>query len=656
MPTRQIYWNIEGHYFLYAFFLITLVFVIYGVRKRLQLWKTGQAENRFDHTWTRIKSVFVYGIGHKRIISEPYPGLLHLFIFSGFAAFFFATTIVAMQTHLHLNIFNGNLYLFVKLTANLFGLLAIVGVLMAGLRRYILRPAHLENKPEDVFILGLIFLLLLSGFSLQGLRIAITPDPWAVWTIVGPWMAGLFAQMADGEALIRLHRSLWWVHLLLAMTFIGYLPYSKLFHIFLGPLNIYFRKLGPVGVPEIIDFEDESLEKYGKSELNEFSWKTLFNTDACVRCGRCENNCPAYLSGKHLNPKLIIQDIRSYMEKTNDAKLNSGTFIGDIISEDDLWACTTCRACETQCPVFVEHVDKTIEMRRHLVLMESRFPAEAQLAFKNMENNGNPWGIGWSSRGDFLQDLGVQTLEQNPNAEILYWVGCSGSFDARNQKVSKAVVTLLQAAGVDFAILGNKEKCCGDSARKLGNEYLFSSLASENIEIMQEYNVKRVITQCPHCFNMLKHEYPQLGGQFEVLHHTEFLVELVKSGKLKTGKSDLQNVVYHDSCYLGRYNQIYDQPRKLLSSVGLTVNEMPRSGEKSFCCGAGGGRMWLEEKEGERLNLIRTNEALTLSPDIVATACPFCLTMFSDGLSSSEATEDVKLLDLAEILVQSTSS
>jgi len=337
-------------------------------------------------------------------------------------------------------------------------------------------------------------------------------------------------------------------------------------------------------------------------------------------------------------------------ESEENEELTGRALIGEVIPEEDLWACTTCRSCEQQCPVFIEHVDKTIDMRRNLVLMETRFPSEAQLAFKNMENNGNPWGIGWSTRADFLTNLGVKTCEEDPGAEYLYWPGCSGAFDARNQKVSAALVKLLNAAGVRYAILGNEEKCCGDSARKLGNEYLFYSLASENIEVMKGHGVKKIITQCPHCYNLIKNEYPQFGGNFEVIHHTVFLLDLIKSGKLKLSHGAGKTVTYHDSCYLGRYNQIYDQPRELLKTVGLDIKEMAHTGEKSFCCGAGGGRMWLEEHEGQRINEMRTDEAIALKTDYVGTACPFCLTMIADGIGARGVGEQLKALDIAEIL------
>ncbi|EHQ89949.1 heterodisulfide reductase-related iron-sulfur binding cluster [Desulfosporosinus youngiae] len=679
MATRQVYWNIEGHIWLYLFFIISLAIFGYGVYKRLQLWKLGQPENRWKDVWPGIKDVIVYTFAHKRIFKDSYPGLMHASIFFGFLFLAFATAIITLQADFSLNLFHGWLYLFIKVTANLFGLAALIGIVVAAYRRYIQRPDRLDNKPDDAITLALLFAILLTGFIIQGARIAVLPDPWAGYAFVGQWMSVPLKALLNEAQLLSLHVFLWWLHLVLAMAFIAYFPYSKLFHILLGPLNQFFRNRGPIGIPEPIDFEDESLETFGKSQLREFSWKTLFNTDVCLRCGRCQDNCPAYLSGKHLNPKRIIQDMRVLMEETGAALQTQNKFmnqtagqeaavaseteeaeewtgralIGEVIPEDDLWACTTCRSCEQQCPVFVEHVDKTIDMRRNLVLMETRFPGEAQLAFRNMENNGNPWGIGWSTRADYLTGLGVKTFEEDPNAEYLYWPGCSGAFDARNQRVSAALVKLLQAAGVHFAILGNEEKCCGDSARKLGNEYLFYSLASENIEVMNGYGVKKIITQCPHCYNFLKNEYPQLGGNFEVIHHTVFLLDLVKSGKLKLTKADRKTVTYHDSCYLGRYNEIYEQPRELLKAVGLDIKEMSHTGEKSFCCGAGGGRMWLEEHEGQRINEMRTDEAIAIKPDFVGTACPFCLTMIADGIAAREVGEQMKALDIAEILEKS---
>ena len=684
--TREVFWNMAyARHLIYVPVIIALIICGYGIYRHVKFWKLGQTEKRTEGIWLGIKDMLVYGIFHKRILKDKYPGLIHLGIFAGFVFLFFATAIITIQADFGPQIYKGYLFLFIKLTANLFGLIALIAVCVAAYRRYIQKPDRLDNKPEDAIALLFVFIILLTGFILQGLRIAADPGPWDSFAFVGQWVAVALQAMFTHEQLLSIHNFSWWLHFLLAMAFIAYLPYSKLFHIFLGLANQFMRKRGPVGIPELIDFEDENLETFGKSQVREFSWKTWFNSDACVRCGRCQDNCPAYLSGKNLSPKRVIQDMKVLMEETADAvaegklprnipvvaaddeaavaseseveveEWTGRALIGEVIPEDDIWACTTCRSCEEQCPIFVEHVDKTIDMRRNLVLMETRFPAEAQLAFRNMENNGNPWGIGWTTRADFLTSLGVKTLEEDPEAEYLYWPGCSGAFDARNQKVSAALVKLLQAAGVHFAIIGNDEKCCGDSARKLGNEYLFYSLATENIEVMNGYGVKKIITQCPHCFNLLKNEYPQFDGNYEVIHHTEFLADLVKSGKLKLKANTGKSITYHDSCYLGRYNQIYEQPRELLKTVGLDIKEMKFTRDKGFCCGAGGGRMWLEE-HGTRINEMRTDQAIELNTDYVGTACPFCLTMIADGIAAREVGEQLQAQDIAEILEKSLQS
>jgi Fe-S oxidoreductase/nitrate reductase gamma subunit len=674
MATRQIYWNIEGHSLIYLFLMIALAFFIYGVYQHVKLWKIGQPENRWHDIGQGLQDVFIYSVLQKRILQEKYAGYMHIMVFLGFVFLFFATMIIAIQANLGFNIYKGGLYLFVKFTADLFGLLAIVGVLLAAWRRYIIQPQQLDNKPDDAIVLFLIFMMLITGFLLEGARLAALSRPWTAWEFVGNGVAILLAGFTK-ESLLSLHRFVWWFHMVVVMSFIGYFPYSKLIHVILVPLNHFFRTRGAVGVLKLIDFEDENLESFGKNTLCDFSWKTLFDSDACVRCGRCQNNCPAFLSGKHLNPKQVVQDLKIHMEEIGQSlnkplnivsqsgqietaateltsNLKSRTLIGEVIPEDDLWSCTTCRSCEQQCPVFIEHVDKFIELRRNLVMMENPFPEEAKLTFRNMENNGNPWGIGWATRGDYFKTLGVPMFTENPNAHILYWPGCSGAFDGRNRKVSQALVTLLQAAKVNFAILGQEEKCCGDSARRLGNEYLYYTLATENIEIMNSYNVKKIITQCPHCYNVLKNEYPQLGGKFEVLHHTEFLLQLVKTGRLAFKHTANESITYHDSCYLGRYNQIYGQPRELIKAVGLKLKEMPRSFEKSFCCGAGGGRMWLEEQAGEQINDLRAKQAAAVQPDLVGTACPFCLTMLTDGIANLNTENKIRIFDIAEILVK----
>ena len=517
MPSRQLYWNVTWHWLLYPLFVVALAVFAYGFYRRWRLWRQGRPGRRQHQFWSGVGDVLTFGFGHKRIASEPYPGIMHVLIFWGAVLLVFATAIVALQADFGIAVFRGNLYLFIKATANLFGLLVLVGISMAGWRRYVTKPKKLDNKADDAVTLALLTLLLITGFLIEGARMAAVPDLWARWGFVGYWLSGSLGSAFSQSGLLVFHRALWWFHLSLTFGLVAYLPYSKLFHLLLAPANQFMRPRGAVGVPELIDFEDESIESYGIAALPDLPRKTLFDTDVCLRCGRCQDNCPATASGKHLNPKAAIQDIRAFMIETGRQVRPASTdraLIGEVIPEKDLWSCTTCRACEAACPVFVGHVDKTVEMRRNLVLMESRFPSPARLIFDNIEVNANPLGESALIRGDHLRSLGVPTIAESPKAEILYWPGCAGALDVRNQKTSAALVRLMQSAGVSFATLGNEEKCCGEPARRLGNEYLFQSLALGNAEVMNGYGVNKIVTQCPHCFNTLKNEYPQLGGQF----------------------------------------------------------------------------------------------------------------------------------------------
>ncbi|MHB8170540.1 MAG: heterodisulfide reductase-related iron-sulfur binding cluster [Thermincolia bacterium] len=674
-PARELGMYQSGYPLMWILTLIALILAGYGFCRRYQLWRIGRPENRNDRVEERLVRVIKETFGHRKLLQSSYPGRMHWLIFWGFTVLFIGTLLTAAQEDLGLKILEGRFYLIFSLAMDLAGVAALVGVGLAAYRRYVLKPEALDNQREDGIILLLIGAIMATGFLLEGVRIAGTGDPWAAWSPVGASLAGLFPWVTVPGGL---HQGLWWIHLLLSLGFIAYLPYSKLLHMVSVPLNQYLAPIGPVGVLKPVDFDDEENEDFGVAKVEEFTWKQLLDTDACTRCGRCQDNCPAHLSGKPLSPKNLTQELKAALvekgrlvqgtqtnaggrgvsgeaaagdEETNDA-LNK-QFLGDVVDHETVWACTTCRSCEEQCPAMVEHLAKVIEMRRNLVLSESVFPAEAQLAFRNMENNGNPWAIGWAARADWAQELEVPTMAEAGEVEYLYWVGCAGSFDGRNKKVSEAVVTLLKQARVSFAILGNEEKCCGDSARRLGNEYLYQTLAEENISTMKEYGVKKVITHCPHCFNIFKNEYPQLGGDFQVIHHTQLLASLVVEGRVKPRAELAQKVAYHDSCYLGRYNEVYEPPRELLKAIpGICLTEMERHREKSFCCGAGGGRMWLEETIGERINVMRTTQALESEPNLLVTACPFCLTMLVDGVKSQEATDRVKVLDIAEVLEQ----
>jgi Fe-S oxidoreductase/nitrate reductase gamma subunit len=664
--TREIFWNVgsEVRIPVYVLGLIVIVILIYGLIRRIRLWRIGKPESRVDKPIKRIGSVILFGFGHKRILKEPYPGIMHLFLFWGFLILFIGTVLIFFQEDFTKLFFNknfifGNFYLTFSSILDLFGLLAIIGVLLALFRRYVLKPKRLDNKFEDALVLIVLFLILITGFTNEGLRIASTSPEFERWSFVGWQFSKLFLALGGSSesSFENLHLFSWWIHVILAFGFIGYISYSKLLHFISSPLNQFFRSFSPQGeVKPILDIENA--ETFGVAKLSEFTWKQLFDTDACTRCGRCQDNCPAYLSEKPLSPKKIIQDLKNHLVsqgKTLSQKENpedqSQPIAGSVITEDELWACTTCGACQEVCPIFVEVVDKVVDLRRYLVLMESKFAPEVKLFFKNMETNYNPWTIGFATRGDWAKDLKVKILAEDSNVDFLLWIGCAGSFDERNKKVSRSLVNLLEKAKVNFGILGSEEMCCGETLRRMGNEYLAQILMQQQIELFNKYGIKKIITYCPHCFNTFKNEYPQFAGNYEVFHHTEFLWDLIKKKKLELSTSVEMSVVYHDSCYLGRYNNMYDASRKLLKSIKDTqLFEMKRRKDRSFCCGAGGGRMWMEETLGKRINQMRVDQAVQTNASVLASACPYCLTMLGDGIKEKGVEQLISAFDIAELV------
>lgn len=672
-PTREILWN-AGEYarvIIYFLMIVPLTLFIYGFMKRWRLWKLGKPEGfKLDRLGERVWNLLVDILTHRRLLDKPYAGLMHFFLFGGFIALAAGTFLVAVQMDITLPIasysfLRGRFYLWFSLLLDLFGALAIVGVLLAFFRRYLYRPQWLDSIREDWIIMVLILVVLVTGFWVESLRIFSTelelyPD-WAVWSPVGRAFALAFQGAGmSRETAVSLHQKSWWIHATLAFIFIGYVAYSKLLHILTAPLNILFRGLDSEGVIKpILDFE--SAESFGASKLEDFTRKELFDLDACMRCGRCLEHCPANLSGKPLSPKRNYDSLRSHMEEKgalirqgkNPETEGGKALIGDVISEDVIWACTSCMACSHVCPVYIPCLDKLLDMRQYLVLMESRFPSEVQLVFRNMENNNNPWGVGLGLRADWAKGLELKTMAEEREVDLLFWVGCAGSFDDRSKRVATSLAKLLQASGVKFSILGTEEGCCGDHARRIGNEYLYQTLAKANIETFKNYGIKKILTMCPHCFNTIKNEYPQFGGNYEVMHYTQFLAESLKSGKLKLNKPAEKVITYHDSCYLGRANEIYEEPREILKAIpGLRLVEMERNRVRSFCCGAGGGRMWMEEKLGTRINHLRTEMALQTKAEWVGTACPYCLTMISDGIKDMGLEEKMHVFDLAELVEQ----
>lgn len=653
-PTREIFWNVgNANLAVYVLSLIAVIILILGIRKRVKLWSLGQPEKRNDQVWKRIKSVLWFGLGHGRTFKELYPGIFHFILFWGFVILLLGTTLIFLQEDVFSPIFHyfflqGHFYLWFSLILDLFGGLAIIGVLLALYRRYVIKPEGLDNLLDDAATLILLLVILVTGFLVEGFRIASDFPEFERWSVFG-WATAMSIDsvgLAGAPSLVW-HRILWWIHFAFATIFIVYIAYSKLLHILASSLTQFFRSLTPRGaLKPIPDMENQ--ETFGVSRVEEFTWRQLLDADGCTRCGRCQDNCPAYLTEKPLSPKKIIQDLKSNLGQTSGSR---PALIGESIAEDELWACTTCFACQEACPVFVEQVGTIVDMRRHLVLMEAKFPQEVTQVFRNMETNYNPWAIGFATRADWAKDLAVKTLAEGKKVDLLYWVGCAGSFDDRNKKVSRAVVKILQTAGVSFGILGTEEYCCGETARRIGNEYLAQILIEKNIETLKKYEVKRILTTCPHGYNTFKNEYPLFGAEFEMIHHTEFIRDLIKNGKLRIKKEIKEKLVYHDSCYLGRYNDIYDSPREVIGEIAKEeILEMERRKNKGFCCGAGGGRMWMEETLGKRINQMRVQQAKESGAGSIITACPYCLTMLSDGIKEINLEESMNALDLAEVV------
>jgi Fe-S oxidoreductase/nitrate reductase gamma subunit len=692
--TREVFWNIlsPGSYteqiLLYilalaSFLLLGRALYKGGFGTRLKIifkakgTETDRLSNIAERLWYAILDVFA----HRKILREPYQGIFHLFIFYGFVALVITTAIVFFQADILYPItgiwfMKGGFYLGLSMFADVFGMLCIVGILMALYRRYVIKPKWLDQKPEDNVTLWFILAILITGFIVEALRIQATetiptnPMHPYIWTSPGGYALSFVFSWMDEKSLRASHYFIWWGHILMALTFFVYIGYTKLLHIFMTPANIFLRSteaVPPIRVmpPEMF----ECAETFGIHNVEEYSWKDLFDQEACMRCGRCVEVCPAFSTDKPLKPRDVIQNIRTYLEEKakfamnadgsyciiSDEEYTGPKLIGDCIEKETAWACTTCMACVEACPSYILQFPKLIELRRYMVMMESDFAPELMGVFKGMENNSNPWSIGAHTRADWAKDLGIPLLSEKGSAEYLFYVGCAGAFDDLNKRVAVSLSKLFEAAGLDYAILGTEEGCCGDSAKKLGNEYIYQALAMANIEIFKGYGVKKIIALCPHGFNTLKYDYKELGGNFEVYHYTEILDELIKSGKIQIKEriSDLGTITYHDSCYLGRYNKIYDQPRDILKAISSSpMVEMSGHHEKSFCCGAGGGRMWMEENLGTRINQKRTNEALDSGAKTICTACPFCFTMLTDGIKELELSEKLQSADIATLVAR----
>ena len=633
--------------------------------RHYRLWHLGKAQNRSDQRGTRIKTLVAVTFGHVRFWKELYPGSMHFLIFWGAILIFLGKFVRLFSYPVGLTLPPQVLFEYASFVSEIGGILVIVGGLLAVYRRYILKPSRLETKPTNTLIYLWGVVLLITGFFIKGYRIAViggaVPD-WSCWAPLSYPLSRFFLILPTDalNELLVWHRVL--IHALPAFLFFAYVFITRtpLQHFFLSPINVYFRNLKPKGVLlPIPDFEEA--ETFGVREIPELTWKQLLDLEGCTNCGRCQDVCPAHLTGKPLSPRRMTQNLKDHLRREGPKLLATApdqrkpeAIMEATVGEDELWACTACMACEEACPVYVEQVIRNIDLRRYLVLVETKYSSEVRLTLKNLEKSNNPWGAARGTRAEWAQGLGVKTITEVENPEVLFWVGCVGSFDARNQKVATAMVKILQASGIRFGILGNEEGCCGDPARRIGNEYLFQTTAEANIGILKGHGVKKILTICPHCFHTLKNEYPSFGGEFEVIHHVPFIEALISSGKLKLTKPIDKVITYHDSCYLGRANQIFEAPRRILHAIpGLKLVEMERHHKKSFCCGAGGGRMWMEEHIGTRINQMRTDQAIATQAEFIGTACPYCLTMLFDGIKEKGKTETMAAYDLCELVVQS---
>ena len=680
-------------------FLGALVLFSLRAGQLVTLLAKARPENRTDHIDDRIGEFFQNVLGQKGVLRDPLPGIAHFFTFWGFIVIQFGLL------NLILGAFNGTFPLIgdnrvFAIILDVLVILVFFALIIFAIRRGLVRPKQLSSLlhgPWDGFIiLGLILLVILTLALVEGFEFAASNG--TAWTpigsVVGPWFS-----VAGTANDIVAYRFMWWLHIAVVLSFLIYLPRSKHLHLMATPFNIFFRSYKPKGALPLLENIEER-DDYGVSKVEQFTWKQLLDGYACTECGRCNTVCPASNTGKPLFPKEIILGVKEALfvnsaailgenslysklgiagikaDKTEEEKeAHHEPMVGGIISTDALWSCTTCMACMEICPVAIEHVPKIVDMRRSLVMEESDFPAEVTSLFNNIERNGNPWEISNDKRAEWAAGMDIPLLAENPEADVLYWVGCMGSFDQRNKQVATSVAKILKAAKVDFAILGPEETCTGDPARRIGNEYLWQTQAQQNIETLNGYGfnsaeqsnghsasngtavaskTRTIITACPHCFNTIKNEYPQLGGNYEVVHHSVFIDTLRESGKLNLPEGfDERKFTYHDPCYIGRYNDVYDEPRRVLTVISSNgISEMGRNRNKSFCCGGGGGRAWMEEKIGTRINQNRVNEALETKAEVLAAACPFCITMFEDGVKGVEAEDKMKIEDISEIIVR----
>ena len=650
----------------YLLSIAAIAVFVYGVYRKFKLWKVENfwKELRIEFS-TRARLFVKNVIFQRKVLDRIYGGIMHSGIFFGLIILIIGTIIVAIDFDvlrpLNTVILAGNTYLAFEFVLDIFGVFVLIGIILAFFRRLYLKPESLESERGDFLILIYLLIIIISGFIVEGLRLSITQVPWAKWSFIGFAISKILVGfgLSEGNA-ITLYEIMWWFHVLLSLSLLALAPYTRLHHIFTTALNIFFSSLRPRGelttpfdLMSLLESEDFDI-KIGTNHIDDFDWKQRLNLDACVNCGRCQDVCPAYAAGRPLSPRKVIQKLKNQMETEYNAqgegKEAKNLFEG-IIDEDELWSCTTCWACPETCPVMIDQLEFIVDFRRFLIA-ESKLDRKKTEVITSFAEKSNPYGLPAIDRANWVKDLEVKTLKEDPNVEYLYWVGCASSYDYRNQNIAKSMVKILQKAGVSFGILGVEEKCCGEALRRMGDEGRFQEFVLENIETLEKYGVKKIIVHCPHGYNTLKNEYPKFGGNFEVINHSEFILSLMKQGKITTNKKLDEIMVYHDPCYLGRYNNIYEAPRQLLRSTATKIRELSRNKELTFCCGGGGGNSWYEVPEKERISVIRLKEVEQAGAELLTVACPFCISMFEDALKVQGIEEKLHVKDIAELIAK----
>jgi Fe-S oxidoreductase len=693
--TRPILWNVPIAFevIMYGLLVVLLAAIVYAGVRWYRIISIGQPDSRFDRPLYRgflsLRDAFGQGV----VVRETW-GWMHYCFYVAFVGLFIGTTIVGINSDVRdftrlfgydLYFYFGDFYHVFKLAMDTCFLMLIGAVLFEGMRRTLRRPSILSEPPKEKvldnlenrlgywFPMTMLILVGITGVMLEGARINALDPPFTEWAYIGRYVGQIEGALGAG---VTFHRWLWLVHVLLVYVLLFCFAFTKLRHFFIAPINLFFRNLGPRGrLTPIKDFENA--ETFGVSQVEQYTWKQLLDMAACLECGRCTINCPTVQTGKTLNPKYLVMEQREHLldkapailaARAASAKDGNGgataveykgpDMVTEVATEAAVWGCTSCGWCEEGCPVGIEHIQRIFDMRRYLVLMESKFPQEATSAFKGIENQGNPWGLAQEKRAEWASGLEIPTMAQVKDAsdiDVLYWVGCAGSYDERNQKVSRAFASLMKQAGVRFATLGTEELCTGDPARRLGNEYLYATVAQQNIETLNRYKPRRIVTQCPHCFHNLKNEYPDFGGNYTVLHEAEFIAELIRAGRLRPRRAIDERVTYHDPCYMARHNRKWDGAREALGAIpGVEVAEVSQSKNRTFCCGAGGGCFWKEEHEGTRINQKRFDQLNVARPEALAVGCPFCMTMMEDAVKSRSLEERMRVRDLSELIAEST--